>query len=314
MRSRTVLQRISYSPPLRRLIMKYIPSGALNELMFLLTRLKTRKITRIFEQAPENPAWLGMDTLESLQQEYPSPPDYGRDSQSREARGRNRANEILRMIDDKRDTMNSFLELGCWDGLTSYFLKRMGKMATAIDIRVDSFDDKAMREGVTFLRMDAAHLQFNDETFDCVFSYNAFEHFAEPERVLQEVIRVVRKGGYVYLVFGPLYMSPKGSHGYRSISVPYHHLLFPKELLEAFAHANGLRPITCSGLNMWSVEDYRNLWSRYSHRLRKVRYREAYNPLHVDLIARFPSCFKSKTKCLDNLIVSDIEALFEKTR
>jgi len=30
------------------------------------------------------------------------------------------------------------------------------------------------------------------------------------------------------------------------------------------------------------------------------------------LIVKFPSCFKGKTHCLENLPVSDIEVLFEK--
>ena len=135
-----------------------------------------------------------------------------------------------------------------------------------------------------------------------------------PDLVLQEATRVVRKGGYVYLVFGPLYLSPKGSHTYRSISVPYHHLLFPRELLVDFARTKGLAPIGPSSLNKLSLVDYRNIWSRHARRLKKVRYYEMYNPLHTDLIVRFPSCFKSKTDCLDNLLVSDIEVLFERVR
>ena len=75
--------------------------------------------------------------------------------------------------------------------------------------------------------MDAANMQFEDETFDFVFSYDAFEHFASPENVLLEAIRVVRKRGYIYLEFGPLYYSPYGEHAYRSITVPYCQFLFP---------------------------------------------------------------------------------------
>ncbi|MBI5118356.1 methyltransferase domain-containing protein [Candidatus Poribacteria bacterium] len=310
----TILQRMASSPILRPLLLKFIPKRVFDKLILLFTKLRTRGIRSILDQSTVTPAWLGLDVLKSLQDEYPFSTSYGRDPQSQEKRGRDRAGEILRLVKDRADTMNSFLELGCWDGMTSYFLKRHGKMATAIDIRADGFDERAASEGAKFLQMDAAHLRFDDETFDFVFSYNAFEHFPEPELVLQEAVRVVRKGGYIYLVFGPLYMSPKGSHGYRSITVPYHQLLFPKELLEDFTRTRGLSPVTLNELNKWSVEDYRGLWNRYSHKLRKVRYRETYNPLHMDLIARFPSCFKSKTTCLDNLLVSDIEALFERIR
>ena len=37
-----------------------------------------------------------------------------------------------------------------------------------------------------------------------------------------------------------------------------------------------------------------------------------YNADHVDLIARYPTCFKSRTQTFDDLIVSNIEAVFRK--
>jgi SAM-dependent methyltransferase len=301
-----------HSPLLKSAVMKTVPKPILHELLIVYTKLKSRKLRKIFEQAPEKPAWLGRDMLEYLQEQYPFSPEYGRDSRAHEKRGNERARDILRIVRKRNREMRYFLELGCWDGMTSCFLQKAGNISTAIDTRNEAFDERAVREGVRFLQMDAAQLCFQDESFDFVFSYNAFEHFAEPELALQEAIRVARKGGYIYLVFGPLYMSPKGSHAYRSITVPYHQFLFPEELLKDFVETKGLTPISFSDLNKLSIKDYRKMWNRYSHRLRKVRYYETYNPLHTDLIVKFPSCFKSKTHCLENLLVSDIEVLFER--
>jgi len=156
-------------------------------------------------------------------------------------------------------------------------------------------------------------MQFEDETFDFVFSYDAFEHFAAPENVLREAIRVVRKRGYIYLEFGPLYYSPYGEHAYRSITVPYCQFLFQKKLLNDFATQHELEPIDFSHVNGWSLASYRKLWHRYSQILKRIHYAEKLNLSHLDLIRAYPSCFKSKSGNFDNFIVASITVLFQKT-
>jgi len=296
----------------KSVIRSCVPKPALRALRRAHAKVVSVGARRTFEGAPEEPVWLERSTLETLQKEYPEPPAYGYDPHSLERRGRQRAREVLRLIGARASRITKFLELGCLDGMVSCLLQRMGKEATAVDVECERFDERAMREGVRLLEMDAAHLQLEDESFDLVFSYNCFEHFADPESVLQEAIRVARKGGYVYLNFGPLYMSPMGLHAYRTITVPYCQHLFPKEVLQEFADSIG--GIDYSSINGWSVEDFRSLWHRYSHRLTKTVYYEQPNVSHLDLIAKYPSCFKSKTKNFDNLIVADIEVLFEKSR
>lgn len=235
------------------------------------------------------------------------------DPLSLEQRGEKRARELLRLAGRRKGRMRTFLDLGCWDGMVCAALQRMGKTATGVDIRPDAFDKRAIDAGAVLVQMDATDLRFENESFDFVFSYGSFEHFAEPERVLREAIRVVKKGGRIYLDFGALYMSPQGLHAYKSVTVPYRQFLFPGELLEAFAAAKGLPPIDFDTLNKWSLEDYRRLWSRCSDRLRKLRYYEIPDLAHIDLIMKYPSCFASKTRCFDNLIVTSVKVLFEKT-
>lgn len=120
--------------------------------------------------------------------------------------------------------------------------------------------------------MNADDMQFENESFDFVFSYDGFEHFAQPDRVFQEAIRVVKKGGYIYLEFGPHYMSPFGEHAYRSISVPYCQFLFSKTLINDFVNQKGLKPVDFNDVNGWSLENYRKLWKKYFHMLDTVRY------------------------------------------
>jgi len=299
----------SMKSSIRRLLPARIVKSMRNVSNRLLTikRLRTKSI---FQKAADTPPFLEMDMLETLQQKYPFPPGCGYDAKSLEDRGVWQASKILHL--SGANTAISFLELGCWDGMASCALRRKGKNTTAIDNRSEGFDERAFREGVRFFQMDATEMQFEDESFDFVFSYATFEHLTQPERVLQEAIRVVRKGGHIYLVFGPLYMSPFGAHAYRSITVPYCQFLFSKSLLNDFANQKGLKPIDFNHVNVWSLENYRKLWSKYSHMLKLVTYDEGYDLSHLDLIRKYPSCFKSKTNCFETLIVSQIEILFEK--
>jgi len=297
---------------LKSTIKKLIPKPAIVKLLNIHSQIKSQTARKIFEQAPETPIWLDFKILQKLQQHYPFPPKYGYDPQSLEQRGKERASSILNSIRSERKDIKTFLELGCWDGMVSCALQRMGKVTTAIDNRSEGFDKRTVREGVKLLQMDAANLQFEDESFDYVSSYDSFEHFVYPDIVLKEAVRVVKTGGYIHLAFGPLYMSPLGLHAYRSITVPYCQLLFPKELLQDFTKVNGLNPIDFAQVNGWTLENFRTLWNRYTKKLNKIKYYERPNVSHLDLIKKYPSCFKSKTKCFDNLIIAYTEVLFKK--
>ncbi len=205
-----------------------------------------------------------------------------------------------------------FLDLGMWDGMTCCALQEMGKSAAGVDIRVEGLDPRAVASGASFAAMDAGRLGFVDGSFDYVFSFNSFEHFPDPECVLREALRVLRPGGYLYLDFGPVWLSPKGAHQFQTISVPYVECLFTKEMLTEYAAANDIELMGFYWMNEWPLSRYRELWERYSDRMERVAYYEIFNADHVDLIERYPTCFKDKTQTFDDLIISNIEALFRK--
>lgn len=295
-------------------IERVLPQSVVNTLRFFFLNLPRTlerfRTQRIFAAATDAPSFLDISALETLQMKYPPPPEYKYDAHSVEVRGIERVRQILRL--PGAQDAHSFLELGCWDGMVSCCLCRKGKKATAIDNRDAGFDERASREGVSLLQMDAADLRFEDECFDFVFSYDAFEHFVSPEDVLREAIRVVRKGGYIYLEFGPLYYSPLGEHAYRSITVPYCQFLFQKNLINDFATQKGLKPIDYSHVNGWSLERYRELWSKYSQVLNRIRYYENFDLSYLSLIRTYPSCFRSKSSYFEDFLVTTISVLFQK--
>lgn len=297
----------------RPVVRRIAPKAPLYKAWERYTRLKSRRARAEFERAATTPAWLGWDELAQLQSHYPlRPTTYRYDPAGLEQTARQRISEMLRPVGRDKERLRVFLDLGTWDGTICDLLQKSGKEAYGIDVRVEGITESIKQGDARFAQMDVANLGFADNRFDFVFSYNSFEHFPDPERALHEAWRVTRPGGYIYLNFGPLYYTPRGAHQYDAISVPYCECLFPDELLAGFAAANGLEIKPFGWMNRWRYTQYRELFDGFSERLETVDYLEIYVPDAVELIERYPSCFRSKTDNFDDLIVSNIEVLFRK--
>jgi SAM-dependent methyltransferase len=299
--------------PLRQLAKRTVPKPLLIGAWERYCRRRARSAAAAFAAATTTPAWLGLDELAELQSAYPlEPMTYKYDDASLAQRGRERAAEMLALVDGDTTHLHDFLDLGMWDGMACAALQQMGKRTVGIDIRVEGIAPAATTSGARFAAMDAGRLGFPDDSFDFILSYNSFEHFPEPDVVLHEAIRVLRPGGYIYLNFGPLWLSARGAHQFQVISVPYCECLFTKDTLTQFAAAEGIELMGFFWMNEWPLTRYRDLWVAVSDRLDRVAYYETFNADHVDLITRYPSCFRDKTDQFDDLLVSNIEVLFRK--
>jgi ubiquinone/menaquinone biosynthesis C-methylase UbiE len=298
----------------RNTILQYVSRNVIDTVRYCVVqwprRGEAQQTKQIIEQAGLEPEFLDYEMLRKLQGAYRVPGEYGYDPQTLKIRGAARARQLLRFPRVKR--AQTFLELGCWDGMVCAALAEQGRQATGIDYRSTGFDSRVQGQNVELLEMDASNLQFEDNSFDCVFSYDAFEHFENPEAVLQEAIRVTAKNGHIYLDFGPLYYSPYGEHAYRSITVPYCQFLFSRETLCRFVEEKSLLHIDFKHVNGWSLDRYRSLWRKYSYALTQRSYEEAVDWSHLGLIQQCPSCFKSEAVEFENFTVSHIRVLFEK--
>lgn len=276
--------------------------------------LKEKIARYVFHRANIQPEYLDMDKLLELQKKYHRSVEkvYKYDDQSLQRRGEERASEVLALKYPDSTKQNDFLELGCGDGMASVALKKGGKHAVGVDHVSDRFDARAVKQGVDLLAMDASSLDFPDSSFDVVFSYNAFEHFSDPESVLGEIVRVLRPGGVAYLNFGPLYHSVWGLHAYDYVFVPYCQHLFSEQQLNEYCDNNGYPGISYDYVNKWSVEQYRNLWKEYAGCLDVAFCHELRDSNGMDLIIRYPYCFRKNTDYFDDLMISSIEIMLHK--
>ena len=94
------------------------------------------------------------------------------------------------------------LDLGCGQGNTTRCLADALDPALCIGLEYDAaLVDYAQTStqnprSVRFQQGDATQLPFPDASFDVVFCRYLLIHMAEPERVVREMLRVVRPGGY----------------------------------------------------------------------------------------------------------------------
>lgn len=128
------------------------------------------------------------------------------------------------------------LDVGCGLGGKTVAYAEAGALAVGTDLSeanaVQSLRyARAAGASVDFFVGDAAALPVRDGAFDTVVANDAMEHFAEPERALAEMRRVLRPGGAMWVFFTPHY-SPLGSHLYDYVYTPWCHLLFTRAQLE----------------------------------------------------------------------------------
>ncbi len=92
------------------------------------------------------------------------------------------------------------LEIGCGIGSVVFELSGQGYDITGTDISGQAITYGLKKYGDIKLQVQPAEdLQFEDETFDVVLSFDLFEHIARVDRHISEVHRVLRKDGFYLL-------------------------------------------------------------------------------------------------------------------
>jgi ubiquinone/menaquinone biosynthesis C-methylase UbiE len=92
------------------------------------------------------------------------------------------------------------LEIGVGSGSHTGLLAQYARSLTGIDITdyaVKSTSERmrCFELHATILRMDAERMEFNDNTFDFIWTWGAIHHSSDTRQVLSEMKRVLRPGG-----------------------------------------------------------------------------------------------------------------------
>ncbi len=102
----------------------------------------------------------------------------------------------FRIISDLVEKNSRVLDVGCGDGeLTSYIFKYITQDVRGIEISKSNVQ-KCISKGLTVIEGDAENdlYQFPDASFDFVILSQTLQAFLNPEKVLDELLRVGKKG------------------------------------------------------------------------------------------------------------------------
>ena len=112
-------------------------------------------------------------------------------------------------------------------------------------------------------QMNAEKLDFLDETFDCSLSLSTFEHFLRPDLVLNEMHRVLRRGGIALINFDGVWSCSYGHHLLQFGKVndrvpPWSHLFLSREQMQKVLERELWpvdAPITLENALRWIYDD-----------------------------------------------------------
>jgi phosphatidylethanolamine/phosphatidyl-N-methylethanolamine N-methyltransferase len=145
------------------------------------------------------------------------------------------------------------LEVGVGTGITASIYPEHCDV-TGIDFSAEML--KGL-DHVRLLQMDAAHLEFPDDSFDVVHAAYVMSVVAEPLQVAREMLRVCRPGGRVVILNHFRSHHPVMAALERAISPITVHVGFKSDLdLGRFLSQAGLQPISVEKVNFprwWSL-------------------------------------------------------------
>ncbi len=272
------------------------------------------RVERILS-ADQQPEWCDSeDVFATVSAEYPPLENDGWSSYNAWWRGIQRAPALIQISGLRRPGARA-LDASCGDGMTGTLLASYGHQVTLHDLE-DWRDPRA--RPLPFTLGDLCQgLPMESESFDLVFSYNTFEHLTDPAQALAELLRLTKKGGVLYLDFGPLYNSPWGLHAFGAMRMPYPQFLFSPAFREAKFRDFGLYDLgretdTLQPLNGWRAEQYERLWCETGCEILSQTAKR--DTSHLDLIERFPQSFQGQGLTFDDVTVTQLDVALRRIR
>ena len=130
---------------------------------------------------------------------------------------------------------------------------------------------------------DGMRLPVADATVDVCFSSNVLEHVPDPWRMADEMVRVTRSGGLVYLSFNPWY-APNGGHE----TAPWHYL-GGEFARHRYVRRTGRQPKNRFGESLFAVRvDAALSWARQCSAVEVLAARPRYHPSWAQWVVRVP--------------------------
>ncbi|MBB6170189.1 ubiquinone/menaquinone biosynthesis C-methylase UbiE [Nocardiopsis mwathae] len=139
------------------------------------------------------------------------------------------------------------VDVGGGPGYFSDELRAAGARCVCVDADAGELRLRDGRVPDTAVLGSALDMPMRTGSVDVCFSSNVLEHVPDPQRMADEMVRVTRPGGTVYLSY-TLWLSPWGGHE----TSPWHYL-GGRYAADRFARKHGRRPKNDFGSTMFAV-------------------------------------------------------------
>ena len=138
------------------------------------------------------------------------------------------------------------LDVGGGPGYFAEAFRAAGARYTALDADIGEMSGRGHPEAGTVLG-SGMELPFADDSFDVTYSSNVLEHVPDPWRMADEMVRVTRSGGLVFLSY-TLWWGPWGGHE----TSPWHYLGGGRAA-RRYERRHGHRPKNVFGTSLFAV-------------------------------------------------------------
>jgi SAM-dependent methyltransferase len=158
------------------------------------------------------------------------------------------ADDTVKLVEEHAVvTGNRVLDIGGGPGYFAQAFRRAGAESVLVEPFWESMGTAGRNLGYGVIG-DGRKLPFPTGAFDISFSSNVLEHVPGPEAFVDEMVRVVRPGGLVYLAFTN-WLSPFGGHA----TAPWHY--FGGEwAAKRYERKNGHPPKNRFGVDLFRLD------------------------------------------------------------
>jgi len=186
---------------------------------------------------------------------------------------------LLKTVPDFLELTNGarVLDFGCGFGLQAAALARVApeRVVTGVDLPRDVFRPtwEALMGAYPNLTLTC---DLPEVPFDVVYSCSSFEHFGDPEGILQLMRDRTKPGGFVVISFAEPWYSPHGHHMDGFTRLPWVNLLFPERdvmAVRSLYRADGATRYEDieGGLNRMTVSRFERIMRTSGMRVRSLR-------------------------------------------
>ena len=137
------------------------------------------------------------------------------------------AHEVVKVLRDVGIEMKGqqVADIGCGDGIIDLALAHLAEPAALVGYDLKPTQTSILLErsrtngfaqelpaNLTFEASSPERVPSDDHSYDIVISWSAFEHVSDPDAMSNEIHRILRPGGVLFLQLWPFFFSQHGSH------------------------------------------------------------------------------------------------------